>query len=289
MPPKTTSTSLRSCATNNKPRDPSLTNGASGPRLSRRMGQAGRVDHCPSLQSIDRHGVPAIMDQAARERGWTVAFTSRHGGVSAAPYDTLNLAGRGGDRVEDVTENRRRAATAVGFAPAALALARQVHGAGVLEVVPGQAGILGEADVLVSKEPGPVLGILTADCAPVLMIGERGTAVAHAGWRGLVAGAIEAAVAAVAPVHAAWIGPCIHACCYTVGDEVIAAFRAVGLPVAASDRVDPEEASAFALARAGVEHVATAGVCTSCSADYFSYRRDGVTGRQGAFLAASEA
>jgi YfiH family protein len=244
------------------------------------------VDHYPSLRAIDRDGVSLIADFRALERGWTVAFTSRHGGVSAPPYDTLNLAARSGDRADDVTENRRRAATVVGFKHTALALARQVHGAAALEVKPGEAGVLGEADVLVAREPGPVLGLLTADCAPVLMIGERGSAVAHAGWRGLVAGAIEAAVRAIAPVRAAWIGPCIHACCYTVGAEVISAFHAAGLPVAAPDRVDPGEASAFALARAGVEHIATAGVCTSCSADYFSYRRDGITGRQGAFLAA---
>jgi YfiH family protein len=246
------------------------------------------VDYRPSLESISRNGVPVVTDVAARKRGWLVGFSSRRGGVSAPPYDTLNLAARGGDRPQDVVENRDRAAIALGFAPHALALARQVHSAGLLEVIAGQAGVLGEADVLVAREPGPVLGILTADCAPVLMMGEGGIAVAHAGWRGLVAGAIEKAVDAIGPVAAAWIGPCIHACCYEVGPEVIAAFRAAGLPVAAAGRVDPEQASAFALARAEVEHVAVAGVCTSCSPDYFSYRRDGVTGRQGAFLAAAE-
>jgi polyphenol oxidase len=229
-----------------------------------------------------------LTDLPALERGWTVAFTARHGGVSAPPYDTLNLATRGGDRANDVAENRRRAAISVGYAGGALALARQVHGARTLEVSPGESGVLGEADVLVAREPGPVLGILTADCAPVLMVGKQGIAVAHAGWRGLVAGAIEAAVAAVAPVRAAWIGPCIHACCYEVGDEVTEAFHAAGLPVASVGRVDPETASAFALDRAGVQNVAAAGVCTSCSVDYFSYRRDGITGRQGAFLGVSK-
>jgi copper oxidase (laccase) domain-containing protein len=135
------------------------------------------------------------------------------------------------------------------------------------------------------REPGPVLAILTADCAPVLMIGAGGAAVAHAGWRGLVAGAIEKAVASVAPVAAAWVGPCIHACCYEVGPEVVDAFNAAGLPVAAPDRVDPAQASAFALRRAGVDRIAVSNDCTACGRDWFSYRRDGLTGRQGAFLA----
>jgi copper oxidase (laccase) domain-containing protein len=136
-----------------------------------------------------------------------------------------------------------------------------------------------------AREPGPVLAILTADCAPVLVIGTGGAAIAHAGWRGLVAGAVENAVAAVAPVAAAWVGPCIHACCYEVGPEVVAAFRTAGLPVSATDRVDPAQASGFALRRAGVDRIVIADVCTACNPDWFSYRRDGVTGRQGAFLA----
>jgi hypothetical protein len=243
------------------------------------------MDHQPTLERLTEHDVPFLTDRAALERGWLLGFTSRVGGVSSPPFDTLNLATSGGDAPSDVMENRRRASLAVGFSASALAFSRQVHGAGMLEVAPGEAGLLGEADVLMAREPGPVLAILTADCAPVLVIGTRGAAIAHAGWRGLVAGAIENAVAAVAPVAAAWVGPCIHACCYEVGPEVVAAFRAAGLPVSATDRVDPAQAAGFALRRAGVDRIVIADVCTACNPDWYSYRRDGVTGRQGAFLA----
>lgn len=240
--------------------------------------------HAPTLGPAICKGVALLTDPQARELGWLVAFSSRRGGVSAPPFASLNLAARGGDRPDHVAENRRRAAAAIGFPTSSLVLARQVHGTEMLEARAGRSGILGEADILVAREPGPVLGILTADCAPVLMIGEGGIAIAHAGWRGLIAGAVEKAVEAVGPVAAAWIGPCIHACCYEVGPEVIEGFGSAGLPVAAPGRVDPAQASLFALRRAGAERIAVAEVCTACDRNYFSYRRDGRTGRQGAFL-----
>jgi purine-nucleoside/S-methyl-5'-thioadenosine phosphorylase / adenosine deaminase len=246
------------------------------------------MQHTPSLDRVTVDGVELLIDPAACERGWLVGFSSRRGGVSEPPFDTLNLAASGGDLPAAVSENRRRVGVALGLPPGHLALARQVHGTAVLEVAPGQSGVLGEADVLVVRDHGPVAGILTADCAPVVVVGQEGAAIAHAGWKGLLAGAIEAAVATVAPIVAAWVGPCIHACCYEVGPEVIAAFRGAGLPVAAPSRVDPAQASAFVLRRAGVDSVAVSDVCTFCNRDYFSYRRDGVTGRQGAFVALVE-
>ena len=106
----------------------------------------------------------------------------------------------------------------------------------------------------------------------------------HAGWRGLVAGAIEAGIDAVGPVAGAWVGPAIHSCCYEVSDDVLEAFRARGLPTAGEDRVDPGRAADFALRRAGVEEVVATDECTSCDRRYFSYRRDGLTGRQGSFI-----
>lgn len=229
-------------------------------------------------------GIRLLVDDGARERGLLVAFSDRNGGVSGPPYDTLNLAARVGDDPDDVDENRRRVAAAAGFDPGALVLARQVHEAGVLWAGPEDSGVVGDADVLVSRTPGKVVAILSADCVPVVLEGDGVVGVVHAGWRGLVGGAIAAGLDAVGTVTRAWVGPSIHACCYEVGPEVVAAFAATGLPVAAPDRVDPGRAAMSALHAAGVADVEAVTECTSCDARYFSYRRDGVTGRQGSFV-----
>ena len=241
------------------------------------------MDFQPRLTTRMKAGIGILSDEGARAHGLLVAFTNRTGGVSAAPYDSLNLAARGGDDPEVVEQNRVRAAEAVGFDGALLALCRQVHGTDVKEITKGEAGVVGEADALVVREPGPVAGILTADCAPVVVWGEGGAAVLHGGWRGLAAGVIERGVGAVA-ARTAYIGPCIRACCYEVGPEVVDAFRAGGLPVADEHHVDPGAAAEAALRRAGVTRIADSAVCTGCEPSYFSYRRDGVTGRQGAFV-----
>jgi hypothetical protein len=238
-----------------------------------------------ALRESVSDGVRVLHDDAARRNDLIVAFTDRHGGASRAPYASLNLAARVGDDLAAVTENRRRAGASIGFEVGALALARQVHGVGVLEVTEGCSGVVGEADVLVTSTPGVILGILTADCAPVVLAGDSAIAIVHAGWRGLVGGAVEAGVRAIGTVRSAWIGPCIHSCCYEVGGDVIAAFEEAGLPVAGPDRVDPRHAAEHLLARAGVDVIETVDECTFCNARYFSYRRDGVTGRQGTFAA----
>ncbi|HET7482496.1 MAG TPA: polyphenol oxidase family protein [Actinomycetota bacterium] len=213
-----------------------------------------------------------------------VAFSDRNGGVSRGPYASLNLAARGGDDRAAVTENRARVARAAGFPVTNLALARQVHGADHLDVASGSSGVIGEADVLTTRAADVALGILTADCAPVVLVGSGAIGVVHAGWRGVVAEAVARGVAEVGEVEAAWIGPSIHSCCYEVGPEVVDAFRALDLPVASSDRVDPAVAAAAQLERLGVTAVEVSDICTSCDARYYSYRRDGLTGRQGAFV-----
>jgi len=245
------------------------------------------MDFQPCLTSRAQAGIGILLDESARAQGLLVAFTNRNGGVSDAPYNSLNLAARGGDDPDVVEQNRVRAAEAVGFDGALLALCRQVHGTDMKEIAPGEAGVVGEADVLVVREPGPVAGILTADCAPVVVWGEGCAAVLHGGWRGLAAGVIERGVEAVA-AHTAYIGPCIRACCYEVGPEVVDAFRASGLPVADERHVDPGAAAEAALRRAGVTSIADSSVCTGCDSSYFSYRREMVTGRQGAFVALLE-
>lgn len=240
------------------------------------------------VKEVTGGGIRLLRDDEAAAGGYFVAFSDRNGGVSLAPFDTLNLAARVGDDFGAVEVNRERAAQAAGFSPGSLALARQVHGTGVLEAGAGAGGVIGEADVLVTSAPGVVLGILSADCAPVLLAGDGAVAAVHAGWRGLAAGVVGAGVAALGRVRRAWVGPSIHACCYRVGPDVIEAFRGAGLPVAGLDRVDPGRAAMVALRHAGVEEIEMVTDCTSCDARYFSYRRDGLTGRQGAFVAVIE-
>lgn len=234
----------------------------------------------PTLEPEQRGPIEVLTDPSAARAGYLVAFTDRRGGVSGPPYDTLNLGARVGDEAADVAVNRRIVGEAVGFDADRLVLAKQVHGAAVMEVSPGDAGVMGEADVLVVRTRGPVGAILTADCVPVAVAGTEGIAIAHAGWRGLVAGAVERAIAAVGTPLAAWIGPSIRACCYEVGADVLDAFSERGLPVAGPDRVDPPAAARAILDRSGVQAIAMAEVCTSTDPRYFSYRRDGTTGRQ---------
>lgn len=223
------------------------------------------------------------IDEEARDRGLLVAFSDREGGVSRWPYDSLNLAVRVGDDPGAVAENRRRVAAVAGFEAGSLTLARQVHGT-LLVTVDEQGSVAGgEADGLVTDRPGPVLALLTADCAAVVVAGEEGVAVLHAGWRGLAAGIVGDGVAAVGRVWKAWIGPAIRDCCYEVGPEVIDAFRYRSFPVG-KGRVDIAEVARTALSEAGVSRVSVSGVCTGCDDRYFSYRRDALTGRQGAFV-----
>ena len=238
----------------------------------------------PALTTTTVDGITVQLDEAARRAGVLVAFAGRTGGVSEAPYDSLNLALTLGDRSSAVHENRRRVAAALGFEPWSLALAVQVHGSDVIRVRRGQAGMLGTGDAMVTQSRRPVLGLLTADCAPVVVLGRR-LAVAHAGWRGLVGGVIQAAAVPAAPVRTAWVGPSIRSCCYEVGTEVIDAFIAAGFPVADDRHVDIPEAAAAALRACGVRDIAVSEVCTGCDPRWFSHRREGTTGRNGAFAA----
>jgi purine-nucleoside/S-methyl-5'-thioadenosine phosphorylase / adenosine deaminase len=231
----------------------------------------------PVLERVEANGVPLLTDRGAAERGMLVAFSGRSGGVSRPPYESLNLGALTDDDPDSVAANRARLAEAVGFPPGDLSWAHQIHSARVLEVT--AHGRAGRGDALVRRSSG-ALGVLTADCVPVVLAGEDGVAAAHAGWRGLAAGVVEATVERLGGAHSAWIGPSIKACCYEVGDEVIDAFRARRLPIAGPGRVDPAGAARAALERSGLERIAVSDVCTACDRGYFSYRRDGPTGRQ---------
>jgi YfiH family protein len=207
-----------------------------------------------------------------------VAFSTRLGGVSEPPYDSLNLGLLTEDADEAVFENRRRLAASLGLEPEQVVFARQVHGTRLLRH-PREEGVV-EADGHVVTEPGPAPLVFTADCLPVALHGPEGLAMVHAGWRGLAGGILAAAAEAVGATRAA-IGPGIGPCCYEVGEEVLTAFAGLG-DVAEGRMLDLPEVARRLLAEAGVEQVESAGLCTSCEAElFFSHRRDhGRTGRQ---------
>lgn len=209
------------------------------------------------------------------------AFSTRLGGVSEPPFESLNLGLLTDDAEDAVVENRRRLASALGFEPGQISFARQVHGIRLVDHRNGSPEEVVEADGHVVSEPGLAPLVFVADCLPVAMSGPGGVAIVHAGWRGLAGGILAAGADAVAATRAA-IGPGIGPCCYEVGDEVLAAFAPLGEGVAEGRMIDLPEAARRLLARAGIEAVESADLCTGCEKElFFSHRRDeGRTGRQ---------
>jgi polyphenol oxidase len=214
---------------------------------------------------------------------YLVAFSTRRGGVSEAPFDTLNLGRLTADDEARVAENRRRLAAEVGTDPELLRFNKQVHGANVR-----RAGRLGEpGDGLWTDTPGEPVLVFTADCLPVALVrtgNPPAVAALHVGWRGLLAGIVQSGVAALGGELAAAIGPGIGPCCYEVGEEVARPYRErFGDDVAPNGRLDLWTAAERALNAAGVADVHRTDLCTSCNPElFFSHRRDaGRTGRQG--------
>ena len=213
--------------------------------------------------------------------------TTRAGGVSLAPFDSLNLGDHVEDSPEAVLENRRRLTAAFDIQPAWL---RQVHGVVVVEADPGQ---IAEADGSWTDTPGIACTAMTADCLPALFCNKAGTrvAAAHAGWRGLAAGVLEAAAESLdaAPADVlVWLGPAIGPKAFEVGPEVREAFV----------QQHPQTAQAFVpshnpgkfladiyqlarlrLAARGITAVYGGGFCTVTDPRFFSYRRSPRTGR----------
>jgi polyphenol oxidase len=218
--------------------------------------------------------------------GYVVAFTTRVGGVSDGPYASLNLGRKSGDDVDRVDENRRILCQSTGSDVSRLALNLQVHSGRVLPAAPGQRDT--PADGLWTAEPDLPLLAMSADCLPIAVVRTEGApavAVLHAGWKGLLAGIVAAGVDAVggAPTAAA-IGPAIGPCCYEVGEEVAAPYRArFGEDVMHGRNLDLWTSAERALRAAGVARVDRFDRCTACEPEtFFSHRRDhGVTGRQG--------
>jgi YfiH family protein len=212
-------------------------------------------------------------------------------GASKPPFERFNLGLRSGDDAVAVVENRNTLGEMLEL-PEAPRWLRQVHGNVVHDADALLADVDPEADAAVTHQPGRVLAILTADCLPVFLAADDGTAIgiAHAGWRGLVAGVIEATIAqlGVAPASlVAWLGPAIGAKSYEVGDEVRAAF--VDADASDADAFEPTRPghwrcdlyalARMRLARAGVARVAGGGFDTFSDERFYSYRRERETGR----------
>jgi polyphenol oxidase len=210
------------------------------------------------------------------EPGYVVAFTTRVGGVSEAPYDSLNLTRGTGDEETRVEENRRRACEILGLPYERLAFNRQVHSPTVHRARPGGRGVPG--DGLWTDEPAVPLLAMSADCLPIAVAttaGPRRLAVLHAGWRGLAEGVVDAGVSTLGDApKAAIIGPAIGPCCYEVGPEVA---RLYERDLVSDGRLDLWRAAERALRRAGVERVERVDLCTRDHPElFFSHRRDGL-------------
>jgi len=251
--------------------------------------------------------------------GLLAVVTTRHGGESTGPYATMNLGGQTGDDPQAVRRNRARAASLVGSETARLTFGRQVHSASVAQVERGTTGgAFDDTDALVTDAVGVPLVILTADCAAIFLFDpvHHAIGIAHAGWRGTVAGIAEKTVERMHDAFGsspadllAGIGPSIGPCCYEVGEEVIAAVDAA-LPEHADEvLVEPDMASAgsfrasvnegrrhfdlwraneLILMQAGLreEQIDVARLCTSCRTDmFYSHRAEkGITGRFGGII-----
>ena len=240
------------------------------------------------------------------------AVSTRHGGVSQPPFATLNLTWASGDDPRAVEENHRRLCAALGIARESLVSPRQVHSAEVRRVGAGDNGhFIPDCDALISDEPGVPLLLRFADCVPILLYDPRRKAIglAHAGWRGTVAGMAQAAVQAMVEALGsapddlvAALGPAIGPCCYEVGPDVTTAVEAAfgpdngllratlrsaenrkkrnssSLPASSDLRptsrpeslhFDLWSANERQLRNAGVQQIEVAGLCTACHRDKF--------------------
>lgn len=220
--------------------------------------------------------------------------TTRQGGISAAPYDSLNLGLHVGDDPVRVNRNRQSLAP---FMPGEPVWLEQVHGTAVANADAAACRVV--ADACIARQRGSVCVVMTADCLPVLLCDEAGTVVGavHAGWKGLAAGVVEATVDAmgIAPQKLmAWFGPAIGQEAFEVGAEVRAAFVSHQAQAAeafiAHGNQGKYHADIYLLARQrlhmlGIERIHGGNYCTFHQRDkFFSYRRDGVTGRMGTFI-----
>ena len=244
---------------------------------------------------MNQWDLPPVLSAACLGQGVRAFTTLRQGGVSRGVYGQTNLGLHVGDDPRSVQENRARLQRALPGPPLWL---DQVHGAAVLDADADSGLVVPTADASVTTRCNRVLAILTADCLPVVVTNESATVlgVAHAGWRGLATGVLQNLVSSLRDRahsqdrYVAWLGPCIGPTAFQVGTDVLETFVALHHDARQFFRPDAQVAGRWlcdlpglaqmVLRTAGVDAVTWCGDCTvRDSRRFFSYRRDGVTGR----------
>jgi YfiH family protein len=211
--------------------------------------------------------------------GCEVVFSTRQGGVSEGPYESLNLGRRTGDNVSHVDENRRRLCALIGADEERLTVGFQTHSAVVNRAEAGSRGVPG--DGLWTDEPDVPMLAIGADCVLMALArmngGPPALAVIHAGWRGLADGIVAATAQQLGGRLTAIVGPAIGPCCYEVGDDVASRFRSTyGRNIVRNGKLDLWTAAEKAARDAGAAEVERIDLCTRCRSDlFFSERRSG--------------
>lgn len=250
-------------------------------------------------------GISYLSSQSIESAGVVHAFLSRRGGVSSPPFDTLNFDPRDTDPPENIQENIKRISRAFNLVRERLVTVNQVHGDSVHLVTKENLGITPpDADAIITNLKSVPIGIMTADCLPIIIYDPVNHAIgaAHGGWRGTALGvamrtleAMEASFGTRAKDVSAALGPHIGPCCYRVKDNVMDEFKKNFTDTSAYIKkaeggftLDLGGATAAQLTRAGVapENITALCPCTACNnSDFFSYRKDGGrTGRQLSFI-----
>jgi hypothetical protein len=241
-------------------------------------------------------GAYALISTTMEKDGYLAAFTERLGGASTGPrFASLNLSYSSGDDPDIVASNRDLVTASLGTGP--FAVGGQVHGSRLASVgrgrsgsgYDGPAGVIPATDGLHTRTPGVALAVATADCTPVILAGDGRVAVIHAGWRGVAAGIVDAAIGlfdSPAKVRAA-VGPAAGGCCYEVGEDVVLAVASgtAGVPVTLKKPGRPHLDLAATVGRTcralGIRKVEIADLCTIHEHErFFSHRRQGPCGRQ---------
>lgn len=255
---------------------------------------------CASVQRRILDSLPVYQFAWLDDRPVRHALFTRHGGISAPPFDSLNLSWVVGDADAAVAENVHRVYAAFQATASDAARANMVHGTRVVVVDEQSAGTRTPAtDGLITATPGLPLGMTFGDCQPILLYDpdQHVLALGHAGWRGALAGIAGSLVQAMSVAYSsrpadmlAMLGPAIGVCCYEVGEDVVdATYTWPGGEAwlrpgrAGHAYLDLTAANRDQLRRAGVHHIADAGLCTACRIDeFFSYRAEKpATGRFG--------